>query len=171
MTTDEHGNDPGPPVDLSIGPDGQPPRFCWFDPRSDEQVYAATADDLLAEWMPGYLDRDEAGRLDARTRHALHVRRALVGKLAAEATDLTEEQRQVLLAEPDDMPDVERWDARVPLVLLDTRFRPHTDRPAPVADGDGDVREATVLWLRVSDAEAYLLSLAHAGVIRLDVHA
>ena len=59
----------------------------------------------------------------------------------------------------------------VPLVLLDALYRPYTDRQAPISGIDGDVRDpSNILWLRTASADSYVQSLAHAGVVQLDVH-
>lgn len=59
----------------------------------------------------------------------------------------------------------------LPLVLLEGLYRPYADRLPPLSGPDGDVREpSNIIWLRHSHPDAYLRSLAQAGVIDLAVH-
>lgn len=165
-------NDHGTPV-APLTPAGHPYRLCWHDTDRGELVYAATADDLLDEWMPGYLGLDDDRRMFTRAQHALRIRTALVAQIAASADDLDEDLERVLLADVDDpqLLELRQWDHTAPLVLLDTLYRPYTDRRAPISGLDGDVRDpSNILWLRTATPEAYIHSLAHAGVIQLDIH-
>ena len=163
-------NHHGHPV-APLDPAGHPYQYCWHDTDRLELVYAATAADLLDEWIPGYLELDEPQRMYARAQHAISVRTGLVAQLAATATNLTGDQERVLLADLSSLPDIDRWNSPVPLVLLDALYRPYTDRQAPISGIDGDVRDpSNILWLRTASADSYVQSLAHAGVVQLDVH-
>lgn len=167
LPRNHHGNPVAP-----LTPAGQPYRLCWHDTDRGELVYTATADDLLDEWMPGYLDLDTEQRMLARAQHALQVRAGLLAQIAA-SNNLHQDIERLLLAAADDpqLLQLQRWDDPTPLVLLDTLYRPYTDRSAPISGPDGDVRDpSNILWLRPAQAEAYLTSLAHAGVIDLDIH-
>ena len=168
LPRNHHGNPVAP-----LTPAGQPYRLCWHDTDHGELVYTATADDLLDEWMPGYLDLDTEQRMLARAQHALQVRAGLLAQIAASTSNLHQDIERLLLADADDpqLLQLQRWDDPTPLVLLDTLYRPYTDRSAPISGPDGDVRDpSNILWLRPAQAEAYITSLAHAGVIQLDIH-
>jgi len=66
--------------------------------------------------------------------------------------------------------DLRRWDSPVPLVLLKGICHPYTDRRPPLSGIDGDVQSpSNILWLRNANPDRYLVSLAEAGVIELDV--
>jgi len=167
-------NQHGDPV-APLTADGRPYRLRWVDhDHGDELVYAASADDLLAHWIPGYQDADSDDRVLLRARHAAQIRDALVAELAVDARDqglLTAEQEKVLLSDLGQLPDIPRWDPPVPLVLLEGMYRPYTDRVPPLSGIDGDVREpSNIIWLRNAHPETYLVSLAEAGVIDLAVH-
>ena len=166
-----HHGDPVAPLTT----DGRPYRLRWVDHvDGGTLVYAQTADDLLAHWIPDYQHADPPGRALLRAQHAVQIRDALVAELAVDARAeelLTAEQRDILLCDLDQMPDLPRWDPSVPLVLLEGMYRPYTDRTPPISGIDGDVREpSNIIWLRNAHPEPYLVSLAEAGVIDLAVH-
>jgi len=68
LPRNHHGDQVAP-----LTADGQPYRFCWTDP-GQAMVYAETADDLLAYWIPQYQGADSAGRARLRAEHALQIR-------------------------------------------------------------------------------------------------
>ena len=83
---------------------------------------------------------------------------------------ITPEQEAILLADLDKMPDIQRWDPPVPLVLLEGMYRPYTDRLPPLSGIDGDVQDpSNIIWLRNAHPDGYVQSLAAAGVIDLAV--
>lgn len=163
-----HHGDQVAPLDSN----GQPYRYAWHDQAAGELVYASTADDLLDEWIPGYLEATPVEQSRARAEHAVTARTHIVATIAAglAPAELSNEQEGVLLVDLQDMPDVDRWDPQVPLVLLEGMYRPFTDRMPPLSGIDGDVVDpSNILWLRHSTADGYLQSLARAGYIDLDV--
>lgn len=167
-----HHDHPVAPLQAS----GEPYLYCWRDTSRGELVYAATAEDLLDEWLPGYLEQDDTGRARLRAQHAIQLRDHLAAELVADAdqrddVDLSADDEQLLLTDLSELPDIARWDSPVPLVLLDGMYRPFTTRIAPISGIDGDVHEPTnILWLRNSHPDAYVQSLARAGIVQLDVH-
>ncbi len=167
-----HHGDPVAP----LTPTGLPYQLRWVDhDHGGDLVYAETADDLLAHWIPGYRDADPAGQALLRAQHAVQIRDGLVAQLLVDAEDngitLTPDQEAVLLADLDQMPDITRWDAPVPLVLLEGMYRPYTDRLPPLSGIDGDVREpSNIIWLRNAHPDAYVQSLADAGLIDLAIN-
>ncbi len=69
------------------------------------------------------------------------------------------------------MPDIQRWDPPVALVLLEGMYRPYTDRLPPRSGIDGDVQDpSNIVWLRNAQSDRYIQSLAEAGVIDLAIH-
>lgn len=164
-----HHGDPVAPLTA----DGRPYRLRWVDhDDGDTLVYAQTADELLAHWIPDYQYADPASRALLRAQHAVRIRDALVAELAVDSDELlTAEQQDILLCDLDQMPDIPRWDPPVPLVLLEGMYRPYTDRTPPISGIDGDVREpSNIIWLRNAHPEPYLVSLAEAGVIDLALY-
>ena len=166
-----HHGDPVAP----LTPDGHPYRLCWTDVDRGEMVFAETAEDLLAVWIPGYAEADQPARALLRAKHAADLADGLAARLVVEAeesgTPLSAEQEAIVLADLDKIPDIARWDSPVPLVLLEGMYRPFTDRYAPISGIDGDVREpCNIIWLRHAYPEEYVASLARAGMVVLDVH-
>lgn len=167
-----HHGDPVAPLTA----EGQDYRFCWTDP-GQAMVYAETADDLLAYWIPEYRSADAAGRARLRAEHALKVRPGLIATLIVEADEagikLSEEEEGLLTADLSNLPiDLRRWDSPVPLILLEGAYHPYTDRRPPLSGIDGDVQSpSNIIWLRNAGPDRYVVSLAEAGLILLDVAA
>ncbi len=171
LPRNHHGDQVAP-----LTPAGQPYQYRWVDhDNSGDLVYAETADDLLGEWIPGYQDADPSGRALLRAEHAVRIRDALVAQLLVDAENngitITPEQEAILLADLDKMPDIQRWDPPVPLVLLEGMYRPYTDRLPPISGIDGDVQDpSNIIWLRNAHPDDYLQSLADVGIIDLAPH-
>jgi hypothetical protein len=167
-----HHGDPVAP----LTPAGLPYQLRWIDhDHGGELVYAETADDLLGHWLPGYKEAEPDGQALLRAQHAIQVRDALVAQLLVDAENngitITPEQEAILLADLDKMPDIQRWDPPVPLVLLEGMYRPYTDRLPPLSGIDGDVRDpSNIIWLRNAHPDSYIQSLAAAGIIDLAIH-
>jgi len=167
-----HHGDPVAPLTAA----GQAYRFCWTDP-GQAMVYAETADDLLACWIPEYRSADADARVRLRADHALKVRPGLIANLIVEADEagiqLSVEEEELLTADLSNLPpDLRRWDSPVPLVLLEGAYYPYTDRRPPLSGIDGDVQSpSNIIWLRNASPDRYVMSLAEVGLILLDVAA
>ncbi len=79
LPRNHHGDQVAP-----LTADGQPYRFCWTDP-GQAMVYAETADDLLAYWIPQYQGAGSAGRARLRAEHALQIRPNIIAGLIVTA--------------------------------------------------------------------------------------
>lgn len=79
LPRNHHGDQVAP-----LTADGQPYRFCWTDP-GQAMVYAETADDLLAYWIPQYQGAGSADRARLRAEHALQIRPSLIAGLIVKA--------------------------------------------------------------------------------------
>ena len=166
-----HHGDPVAPITT----DRRPYQLCWTDSDAGELVFAETPDDLLCYWWPTYRAATSDDRARMIAEHAVGVRSVLAAELVVAAeqagTPVNEKDEAILLAELDQIPDLFTWSSPVPLVLLEGMYRPYTDRRPPISAIDGDVREpSNILWLRNGSAREYVLSLARAGVITLDVY-
>ena len=166
-----HHGDPVAPLTLA----GQPYQYRWVDhDNGGDLVYAETADDLLGEWIPGYQDAEPSGKALLRAEHAVRSRDALVAQLLVDAENngitITAEQEAILLTDLDQMPDIERWDPPIPLVLLEGMYRPYTDRLPPISGIDGDVQNpSNIIWLRNAHPDSYVQSLAADGIIDIAI--
>lgn len=169
LPTNHHGDQVAP-----LTAAGGSYAMCWTEPSTGDRVFAETAEDLLAYWIDGYRDSDTGGRATLRARHAVTIRAQLAAQLVIDAdlagSPATPEEEAVLLSDLDQLPDLATWDSPVPLVLLEGMYRPFTDRVPPISGIDGDVKEpSNIIWLRNAHPEAYLQSLARAGVVQLDI--
>jgi hypothetical protein len=135
-------------------------------------AFADAAADLLDTLLPGYAERDEPGRLDARIRlaSAARVLTQLIINLGTgpEVLDaLTAEERAALMYPGFTQPRLDLWRPRVPLVLVESGYAPYTDIERPVS-GIADVRDpSNIFWLRPVQEWEFLESLAIAGFIGL----
>ena len=96
-----HHGDPVAP----LTPAGLPYQLRWVDhDHGGDLVYAETADDLLAHWLPDYTAADPAEQALLRAQHAVQIRDGLVAQLLVDAENngitLTPEQESILLADP-----------------------------------------------------------------------
>ena len=135
------------------------------------RAYADTPGELCAALISGYEDlTDDEARLTARITHAVteqvHLQ-AYLNTLSDPAAS-TAAERRVLRGPRHVPPAIERWGSEVPLVLVDSFHDPSGPLPRPAgtpgADGEPD---GNLVWLSPATEEAYLRSLAGAGVIGL----
>lgn len=152
--------------------------------------YLAYADDpaeLIDLLIPGYLDSDEDDRIVSRIRLALAVQTqaqalVLVGLSAEESEALKPWETKVLMHEGGSSPHgwgkeagevveessdetVDIWYSKVPLVLVETGYAPFTEVPRPLSAFGDTQKEENLVWLRPSDEEDLLDSLALVNAI------
>lgn len=152
--------------------DQRPYRYAMFYDGWKLIAYADTAVGLLDALVPGYANRDEQGRLEARVRLAIAAR-VLVQAMINLGTDpavmdaLTAEERAALMNPGFAQPRVDFWDPAVPLVLVESGYAPYTDIERPIS-GIADVQNPpNIIWLRPVDEWEFLESLAIAGFVGL----
>lgn len=133
--------------------------LCWTTDTA--RVYAMTADDLLAEWIPSYAFADYSAQKALRLQHAVWTRTRLIDELLRNAGEsLTAQDREVVLTPASEQHTLANliWSSPVPLVLI------HGPGPRPTVTPPG-----RIIWLRPRASEAYIRSLADAGVITLSI--
>lgn len=118
---------------------------------------------LLRHLIHDYDPSDEKQAGLSRARHALEVQVAMqplltFGDPQAFAA-LTEDEWRILDGSRDTQPKIERWDAGVPLILVDLWYAPYTGTVKPVGE--------RILWLRPLAEDSYLRSLHEVGYISL----
>ncbi len=136
-------------------------------------VHADTAAEIIEEIIPAYTSFDDAGRLAARTRLAERLAsasqevriKAAIARGTIDPADaghaglvdvLRADKAQSMLLETEDAPGVPAsWVPETMLVLVATRYSPHTDFPRI---------EGNVAYLDPSSDEAFLASLTQAQV-------
>lgn len=169
------------PVTPPVHEDGTRFPFQMHYRGEEEIAFADSPAELLGVLISGYEEMDPAEQQRARIRFAIHVQVVTQAQINAEAQagddwDALSEVEQAVLSGPrfeqpagwggdDPMGDV--WEAKVPLVLLDTGYAPYTDTDRPIS-GIADVANPpNMIWLRPVDEWEFLLSLAGAGYIRI----
>ncbi|MGY1684430.1 hypothetical protein ACI8AK_02455 [Geodermatophilus sp. SYSU D00867] len=135
-------------------------------------AYADTPEDLLAALVPGYAERTDQQRLEARIRLAIRAQIAIQAGINADLTPeaaavLTAEEWAVLNGSRHEQPRVDFWDPDVPLVLVETGYAPYTDVDQPIS-GMADVQDPpNIIWLRPVDEREFLESLHRSAFINL----
>lgn len=150
------------PIQVPRQAEGSAYRFEMIHAAAARRTYADTLTELLNALIPGgYADADDAMADQLRLRHAVDTQVQLQTDLIAagdlEACDA--EQLEMLLGartRPPEPPGI--WTAPIPLVLIDTYYRPLGPRPRPTGN---------LVWLSPRDETSYLESLHAAGVIVL----
>lgn len=122
------------------------------------RLYAIDATSALAELIEGHpAAGDPAGQLQARARHARTVAAQLVVSHRSDHLGaLTTSELDTLREAAQGPVDLEVWNCPVPLVVLNCDYAPYTSAAIP---------RGNVQLLNPSDPEAYLASLAEAGVL------
>lgn len=158
----------GAPGDFPISPTGNLFRYALV--RGEMTTFSDTLSDLVGAIIPGYsAATDDEAALLARWQCAAATATELQQLIAAgEGLDPAAESEDVLTAIFTDraMPVpvetiADRWDHRVPLVLLATDYEPFT----PVAKPSGNVR-----FIDSSTERAFLRSLSDLGVLSFYTH-
>lgn len=131
---------------------------------------ADTLTELVATVVVGYVESEEKTLLDLRYDFAVRVADVHQAFLAFAKHDSGEFDHvaageEVLTAlftsRGEYIPDFDRWDAAVPLVLIATDFAPYTERERP---------EGEILWVDPATELTFLQSLASVDLIQLWVH-
>lgn len=156
-----------------VAENGEPWPFSLL--RGEETILADHAGELVSFLVDGYEDVPEgaAGHDEAlvlRAATAVRIVATIQALLAADAVnegdfdpDAVDEDTLNILFGDRTMPvlDVDRWEHKVPLVLLATDYEPFTTETTPTGN---------VLWVDPSDELAFLQSLSNLGVINFYVH-
>lgn len=162
------------PVPAPTHEDGDPFRFEMLFNGFADRAYADRAEDLLDCLIPRYLTMTPAERLAARLAHAVRVQTTVQADINYEHDNLvgcTPEEIAVLTATRSVPPSILMWSCPVPLVLVDVFYQPTGDLPT-IVSGLADVTNPpNVYWLRPSDEDDYLASLAYVGFVGLHAHA
>lgn len=133
------------------------------------RAYADDADTLLAALIRHYNPADATAALAHRIHHAVRTQTTMQAILtsAHDLNAVTADEYAVLMASRATAPDITRWDAPIPLILVDTFYAPHAAAPCPATEPGS---EDLLIWLRPTDPLTYLLSLHDLGAIALHEH-
>lgn len=147
--------------------DGTPYTFEMLYAGGWRRGYADNHAELVGLLINGYPASDSPRELmKARIRLAMDWQVRLQAEInAARAEQLAacdEQQRAILQGSRDVPPAPGQWNCPVPLVLVDTFYRPIGTVPRPTADN-----EETLIWLDPASDQSLLTSGHLAGAITL----
>ncbi len=152
-----------------------PYRYCVILDNGNDYLYADTLQDILEYLIPGYSEAEtDEEETVLRIRYAGSAATMLqaaiiIQRERSKGTRLTDEEWGVLIA-PKLGPNVARadwWTSDVPLVVVQTSYRPYTDSPRPAAAASEGRKGSTLLWLRPAEPADFLTSLHEAGWFQL----
>ena len=150
-------------------PDGTLYRFEMIFDGGRYRAYADTATELCEQLIDGYADLDDdVAQAAARIQHAVRAQVLLQAAIVAEAdlSGCSSQERELLLGPRHVPPQLEVWEAEVPLVLVDSYYEPLGRLPQPRGrPRNGGTEDSNLIWLRPGDEAELLTSLADAGVL------
>lgn len=178
MRNTREGEDP---VQPPLHDDGTLYPYAMYFNGYKDVAFADTPEDLLDVLIQGYSDLEgEQARAKARILLAVSAQVALQAQINADVDPaawdaLPDAQRDALTGpryqQPHGWGDGELgdvWESTIPLVLVDTGYKPYTDIQVPIS-GMGDVENPeNMIWLRPADEWDFLVSLGAAGWIGLN---
>lgn len=168
------------PVQPPLHDDGTLYPYAMYFNGYKDVAFGDTPEDLLDVLIKDYSTLDsEQERAKARILLAVGAQVALQAQINAEVDPadwdaLSDAEREALSGPRYQQPhgwgtgelgDV--WESTVPLVLVETGYKPYTDIQVPIS-GMGDVENPeNMIWLRPADEWEFLTSLSSAGYIGL----
>lgn len=162
---------PAPEGDIidPVKEDGSRYRYEMLFEQGRTRAYADSAADLLGVFVDGYADLAVEERVRARIEYAASLLAPMQATIlhGSDQTDLSDEDRAVILQPRHEPVVVEEWSSAVPLVLLDVHYIPFSEVPAPVSTLEDVANPANLVWLRPSDEYEFLMSLHRVGTISL----
>jgi hypothetical protein len=151
-------------------PDGTAYRFELIYDGAKHRAYADDLVELMGALIPGYESLDGPSRAVERLVAAVRAQVRLQAWLCAEG-DLeacSAEEREILLGSRHQPPAVERWEALIPLVLVENYYEPQGGLPRPEGVPQwGGGPDSNLIWIDASSEMALFLSLHLAGDLRL----
>ena len=149
--------------------DGSRYRFEMIFDSGRSRAYADTAADLVDVLVPGYAALDAEAKIAARVRYVTDMLASVQAAVlnAHDQSDLTPEERAILLQPRFEPVVVDEWSSEVPLVLADVHYAPYSDLTPPMSTLDDVADPRNLIWLRAGEEFALLTSLARIGYISL----
>lgn len=151
-------------------PDGGAYRFELIYDGANLRAYADKLEDLMEALIPGYGDLDGPARVVERLMLAVGAQVRLQAALCAELDmdACSPEEQDVLLGSREHPPAVQRWEAEVPLVLVESYYEPlgGLPRPESLPRGGGEP-ESNLIWIDPTSELSMLTSLSKAGLVNL----
>jgi hypothetical protein len=157
--------------EVPLRADGSYFRFELIHDAGKYRTYADDAGELCAALIVDYPVGDAIEAAAARIRYAVTAQVRLQAAIDAEedlSTRCTPSERELLLGSRHVPPELEVWEADIPLVLVDTYYRPLGELARPVGrPRGGGEPDSNLIWLSPATEESLVRSLAEAGVVVL----
>jgi hypothetical protein len=146
-------------------------RYAMYYNGFTDAAFSDSHEELLSILLPGYAKKDEASKMDARIILGQNVASQVQAEILAELPDgyINDNEFAVLTA-PRGLrqPEIRVWTSEVPLVAVETSYKPYTNVPRPVSSMSQGTYDADNLWwIRPVEEEDFLVSLHEIGYIRL----
>jgi hypothetical protein len=163
---------PGAPPAPPSRADGGEYRFEMLFDGLKYRGYADTVTELCEQLIAGYSEIDgQVAQAAARILYAVGVQVHLQAELTLDDETLeqcTPAEQEVLLGSRHVPPEIDVWEADIPLVLVDVYYEPLGPLPRPTGrPRSGGEADSNLIWLRPADEAELLTSLAEIGVITL----
>jgi hypothetical protein len=156
--------------EVPVKADGSYFRFELIHDGGKYRSYADSAGELCAALIEGYPAGNAQEAAAARIRYAVSSQVSLQASIDAEEnlSSCTTAERELLLGSRHVPPEPDVWEADVPLVLVDTYYRPLGELPRPEGrPRGGSGPDSNLIWLSPATEESLVRSLAEAGVVVL----
>lgn len=129
-------------------------------------------DDMVEVLSPGYADEDDHNQLITRITLAIKAQTAVQATVYADASPddaaaLTTEERTLLDGTHHGRPHIDEWTSEIPLVLVTTAYKPHTETPQPVSSYGPYKEVPNLWWIDPWTAESLLTDLHAIGFVRV----
>ena len=158
------------PVSPPSHEDGQGYRYCMYYRNDADVAFADTYDELMDVLIPGYNDMNDDDQAYQRILLAQSVAAQIQALLMVDVdtATLSEEEQAVLNAPRGGVqPEANWWISEVPLVVVETSYKPFTDVPRPASGISSAADASNLIWIRPAEDEELLLSLHEVGYLRL----
>jgi hypothetical protein len=156
--------------EVPVKADGSHFRFELIHAAGKYRTYADNAGELCAALIEEYPAGNALEAAAARIRYAVGVQVSLQAVIDAEAdlSSCTPSERELLLGSRHVPPELDMWEADVPLILVDTYYWPLGELRRPEGRPRGGGGPATnLIWLSPATEESLVRSLAQAGEVAL----
>jgi hypothetical protein len=150
---------------IPLKTDGSYYKYELIDSDGWARVYTDEIKELFEYMIPGY-----KGEYIELLNHAISTQVKLQAQLLSFYldSDVTDEEYQILVGGRHIQPDIKVWTSQVPLVLIDSFYKPYSKTDAPF--GNFIEKDDNILWIEAGKGEeVYLRSLDNLGAIRFNI--
>lgn len=159
-------------LNIPCRPDGQRYLYEMICDNGWSRVYDDLAAGLLGHFIEDYENLSEQNKLEARIKHAYDIQVITQARLLTfySSEDITQEEKEVLLAPRHVQPAIESWACPIPLILIDSYYFPYSQTPRPYSEIDDVAMPSNIWWLKPSASDLeYLKSLNDFSIIDINV--